>query len=118
MRNSDEMTIEKTRTTLIYGIFKGNRFELILRACSVSRKILSSKNMNHEQRVTLQHAINNVDQKLDVESKYCVPRLADKTQKQGMIFNLHDLKLFILDGLKYNKAKYREISKLTFLSLY
>ena len=41
--------------------------------------------MNHEQRATLQHAINNVDQKLDVESKYCVPRLADKTQKQGMI---------------------------------
>ena len=73
------------RNNIICRIFIRNRFELILRACSVSRKILSSKNMNHEQRVTLQHAINNVDQKLDVESKYCVPRLADKTQKQGMI---------------------------------
>ena len=52
--------------------------------------------MNHEQRATLQHAINNVDQKLDVESKYCVPRLADKTQKQGMIFNSHEGS--ILDG--------------------
>jgi len=62
--------------------------KLILdRACSVSRKVLSSKNMNHEQRVTLQHAINNVDQKLDVESRYCVPRLADKTQKQEHFFN-------------------------------
>lgn len=48
--------------------------------------------MNHEQRVTLQHAINNVDQKLDVESKYCVPRLADKTQKQGMILTCMLLK--------------------------
>ena len=31
-------------------------------------------------------AINNIDTKLDIESKYCVPRLADKTQKQGIDF--------------------------------
>ena len=58
--------------------------------------------MNHEQRVTLQHAINKVDQKLDVESKYCVPRLADKTQKQGMILTrmIKSLTSFTLDGIK------------------
>ena len=43
--------------------------------------------MNHGQRVALQQAISNTERKLDVESKYCVPRLADKTQKQEHFYN-------------------------------
>lgn len=43
--------------------------------------------MNHEQRIAFQEAIINLDKPLDVESKYCVPRLADKTQKQEHFYN-------------------------------
>ena len=43
--------------------------------------------MNHGQRVALQQAISNTERKLDVESKYCIPRLADKTQKQEHFYN-------------------------------
>ena len=43
--------------------------------------------MNHEQRVAFQEAILNLDKPVDVESKYCVPRLADKTQKQEHFYN-------------------------------
>ena len=57
------------------------------RACSVARKVLGAKKMNHGQRVALQQAISKTDRKLDVESKYCVPRLADKTQKQEHFYN-------------------------------
>ena len=57
------------------------------RACSVAGKVLGAKKMNHGQRVALQQAISNTDRKLDVEAKYCVPRLADKTQKQEHFYN-------------------------------
>ena len=61
----------------------------------MARKVLGARKLNHEQRVTLQRAINNVDQKLDIESKYCVPRLADKTQKQGIATFITDSSIFL-----------------------
>ena len=53
----------------------------------MARKVLGAKDMNHEQRVAFQEAILNLDKPVDVESKYCVPRLADKTQKQEHFYN-------------------------------
>ena len=74
------------RNTATFERFQ-KRKKILDRACSVAREVLGAKEISHDQRVALQHVISNTEEKLTVESKYCIPRLADKLQKQEHFYN-------------------------------
>ena len=80
------------KNTEIFESFQ-RRKQILDRACSVSRKVVESRKLSHEERIDLQNKITKVDEKLP-ESKLCVPRLADKTQKQGKLNQITDKKVF------------------------
>lgn len=76
---------KELKNTQVFETFQ-RRKQVLDRACSVSRKVLSSRDWTHEDRLQLQTTVLKVDEKLP-SAKLCVPRLADKTQKQEHFYN-------------------------------
>ena len=76
-------SLEKTE---IFETFQ-QRKQVLDRACSIARRIhVDSRAYTFQERKKLQSNVNAIDSELQ-ESNACVPRLADKTQKQEHFFN-------------------------------
>ena len=72
---------KELKNTEIFETFQ-QRKRVLDRACTVSRQILNSREWSHQERSKLQQTVMAVEETLP-KSKLCVPRLADKTQKQA-----------------------------------
>jgi len=73
------------KNTEIFETFQ-QRKRVLDRACTISRQILNSREWSHQERSKLQKTVMAVEETLPT-SKLCVPRLADKTQKQEHFYN-------------------------------
>lgn len=73
------------KNTEIFETFQKRKM-ILDRACSISRTVINSKEKDHKERYETQKTILDVSKKLP-DSALCVPRLADKTQKQEHFYN-------------------------------
>lgn len=76
---------DELKKTKIFENFQ-KRKRILDRSCTVARRILNSREQTHSERLNFQKQILDFDVQLPDET-LCVPRLADKSQKQEHFFN-------------------------------